>query len=712
VPKRRACSFATALVLFAAACAREAGRTAAPAFPNAPIVLVSIDTLRSDHLPAYGYRSVETPHLDALRQDAILFARAFSHSPLTLPSHASLLTGLLPPDHGVRDNLGYRLDGSEHATLARLAKDRGYATGAAVSAFVLRGQAGLDYGFDFYDDAIAAPAASQGVSQAQRPGGETAAKLLSWLEKAGKGPVLLFLHLYEPHTPYEPPEPFRSRYKDRPYDGEIAAADAIVGDFVKALQDRGLYERAVFVLLSDHGEGLGEHGEDEHGILLYREALQVPLLVKLPRSLRAGVTVTRPVALCDVLPTIAALTGLAAPKGLPGRDLLGQDETAREIYGETFYPRIHLGWSELRSLWDGRGHFIDAPKPELYRTDLDAEERKNLFAEEGGRARAMKRALDAIPARFELPAYISPEEVQKLGALGYLSGAGAGTRGPLPNPVERIGDLAKAKEAFRLQAAGESAKAVAAFREILAANPLFFDVQYRLAQVLSEQGRHKEAYDAFRQALTISPSLTSEIAIAIAKEAVALGDWNSAEAHAKLAIYESPAAAHEVLARCALARGDLAGAEREADEVAGDAGAELSATVIRAELRLRQNDPAGALALLDGARARIATQKLSPVRHLEFLRGDALARMNRNAEAEASFRSEIRAFPDNTDAYARLAILLAVEHRTVREVHGLLETMYAKSPTPETARLAAKTLDSIGDRQEAEAWRTRAKGQP
>src|SRR5262249_52489436 len=211
-------------------------------------------------------------------------------------------------------------------------------------------------------------------------------------------------------------------------------------------------------------------------------------------SLRAGETVARPVALCDVLPTIALLTGLQAPKGLPGRDLLGQEETAREIYGETFYPRIHLGWSELRSLWDGRGHFIDAPKPELYRTDLDASEKKNLFADEGARARAMKRALDAIPARFELPAYISPEEVQKLGALGYLSGAGAGTRGPLPNPVERIGDLAKAKEAFRLQAAGESTRAIAAFREILAANPLFFDVQYRLAQVLSEQGRHKEAY--------------------------------------------------------------------------------------------------------------------------------------------------------------------------------------------------------------------------
>jgi choline-sulfatase len=711
-PRRAVSQVVALLVALAAACAPESPRPAAARFPGVPIVLVSIDTLRSDHLPAYGYRGVQTPHLDALRQDAILFSSAFSHSPLTLPSHASILTGLLPPDHGVRDNLGYRLDGSEHTTLARLAKDRGYATGAAVSAFVLRGKAGLDYGFDFYDDAIAAPAASQAVAQAQRPGSETAARLIAWLDKQGKRPALLFLHLYEPHTPYEPPEPFRSRYASHPYDGEIAAADAIVGDFVKALRDRGLYDRAMLVLLSDHGEGLGDHGEEEHGILLYRETLQVPLLVKLPRSLRAGETVTRPVALEDVLPTIAAATGLPAPKGLPGRDLLSEEDAPREIYSETFYPRIHLGWSDLRSLWDGRNQFIDARPPELYRTDLDPAERRNLFAGEGGRARAMKRSLDAILPRFELPAYISPEEIQKLGALGYLSGAGAGTRGPLPNPVEHISDLAKAREAFRLQAAGEGEKAIAAFREILAANPLFFDVQYRLAQVLSEQGRHKEAYDAFRQALTISPSLTSEIAIAIAKEAAALGDWSSAEAHAKLAIYESPAAAHEVLARVALARGDLAAAEREASEVAGDASEELTAATVRAEVRLRQNDPAGALALLDAGKARIARDKLSPVRNLEFLRGDALARLKKNAYAETAFRAEIKAFPDNTDAYARLAILLAVEHRGVNEVNALLEIMYARSPTPDTARLAAKTLDAIGDREAAEEWKARAMSRP
>ncbi|HEV2064086.1 MAG TPA: sulfatase-like hydrolase/transferase [Thermoanaerobaculia bacterium] len=704
---------ALALLAGSFACSRDhEPRLTAPGpapFPGAPVVLISIDTLRADHLPAYGYREVETPHIDALRKAAILFASAFSHSPLTLPSHASAMTGLLPPDHGVRDNLGYRLDGKSHPTLARLAKDHGYATGAAVSAFVLRAATGLSEGFDFYDDAIEAPAQSQAVSQARRPGGETVARAVTWLDGAAGKPVLFFLHLYEPHAPYEPPEPFRSLYAARPYDGEIAAADAIVGTFVKALRDRGLYDRAVVILFSDHGEGLGDHGEDEHGILLYREALHVPLLIKLPGSRRAGETVAPPAGLADLLPTVAGLVGLAAPPGLTGRPLLETLPASREVYSETFYPRIHLGWNELRSLWDGQSHFIDAPKPELYRTDRDPGEKANLFAAEGDRARALKRSLDAIPARFDLPRQISPEEVKKLASLGYLSGAAGTAAGPLPNPVERIGDLAQAREGFRLAAAGQHVRAVAAFRGVLAANPRFFDVQYRLAQTLQELGRHREAFEAYRQALTISPSLAGEIAIAVAREAAVLGEWDAAETHARLALRNEPAAAHEILARAALARGDLAGAEREATLAAGDRDAELRAATVRAEVRLRRNEPAEALSLLDLARERIAREKLPPARHVAYLRGDALARLTRYPEAEKAFREEIRAFPDNSEAYARLAILLAVRHRTVKEVHDLIESMYAASPTPETALLAAKTLESIGDRAAAAAWRSRAK---
>ncbi len=282
---------------------------------GAPIVLISIDTLRADHLPAYGYRAVATPAIERLRHDGILFEDAWSQCPLTLPSHVSIFTGLLPPSHGVRNNIGYRLDAKAHPTLARLLKGRGYATGSSVSAWVLRRTTGLGDSFDFYDDAIDPPPSSKAASQAQRPGSETVASALAWAEKVRDRPFFLFVHLYEPHSPYEPPEPFRSRFA-LPYDAEIAAADAAVGTLLQKLDDWGIYERSLIILLSDHGEGLMDHGEQEHGILLYREALQVPLIVKLPGSARKGERLKRPTALTDVLPTVVELAGGSAPKGI------------------------------------------------------------------------------------------------------------------------------------------------------------------------------------------------------------------------------------------------------------------------------------------------------------------------------------------------------------------------------------------------------------
>ena len=338
--------------------------------PNAPVILISIDTLRSDRLPAYGFNGVATPHLDAFRRDAVLFERAYAHYPLTLPSHASILTGLLPTEHGVRDNVGYRLDAEAHPYLPRLLRDRGYTTGAAVSAFEHAGRhSGLASDFDFYDDAIESGTAGT-LGGVQRSGSETSAAAREWLTNAqatGK-PVFFFLHLYEPHTPYDPPEPFRSRYPDR-YLGEVAATDEIVGQFLADLKARGLYDDSLILVFSDHVEGLGDHGEAEHGILVYREALQVPLLVKLPGGARAGETVGWPVQLVDVAPTVLATVGAPVPAGLPGRSLLGPDDPGeRSLYAETYYPRLHYGWSELHSLIAGDDHLISGPDPELYTT--------------------------------------------------------------------------------------------------------------------------------------------------------------------------------------------------------------------------------------------------------------------------------------------------------------------------------------------------------
>jgi hypothetical protein len=281
---------ATTLLLLA--CHRQ------PEFSRATVVLISVDTLRSDHLPAYGYGGVQTPNLDAFRRDSILFQRAYSHCPMTLPSHVSILTGLLPTEHGVRNNIGYRFDGGKFRTLADALRARGYRTGAAVSSYVLRSETGISHGFDDYDDSIPVAAAGA-ISEHQRSGYETLKFTLPWIERNAQQPFFFFFHIYEPHAPYDPS-----------YDGEIAKSDDIVGRLLARLKSLGIYDRALIIFLSDHGEGLWDHGEDQHGILLYRESLQVPLMIKLPRSTHRGSLVARPVALKDVFPTVLDTLGI------------------------------------------------------------------------------------------------------------------------------------------------------------------------------------------------------------------------------------------------------------------------------------------------------------------------------------------------------------------------------------------------------------------
>nr|MDQ2970951.1 sulfatase-like hydrolase/transferase [Acidobacteriota bacterium] len=388
-------------------------------FPRAPVILISIDTLRADHLPDYGYRGVETPHLRALRKDSVLYENAYTHVPLTLPSHAALMTGLLPYSNGVRDNGGFRLSTS-HQTLASLLKSQSYATGASVSSYLLRKETGIASGFDFYDDELERNAV-------ERPGTVSEERLERWMESessAGR-PVFAFLHLYEPHTPYAPPEPFRSQYAGRLYDGEIAASDAIVGRFLDFLKKRKLYDPAILIVLSDHGEGLGDHGEEEHSVFLYREDIRVPLLLKLPGSRLAGKTVRVPVALTDVFPTVVTLLDLERPAAQKGINLARagekRDDTQRRIYSETLYPRLHLGWSDLASLTDAGYQYIEAPRPELYDVVADPGEKNDLAPGLPPAFRTLSAALAQIPRPLQAPGSSDPEQVRKLAALGYIS---------------------------------------------------------------------------------------------------------------------------------------------------------------------------------------------------------------------------------------------------------------------------------------------------
>ncbi len=651
------------VVLLAAGCRSQGGSRAAatgPTAPRVPIVLVTIDTLRADRLPAYGYRGVETPAIDALRRDGVLFENAYSHCPLTLPSHVSLLTGLLPPGHGVRNNLGYRLDAASHPTLPVLLKRAGYATGAAVSAWVLRPETGLGAGFDSYRDVPGGTLGRDSVAEVQRSGRETVALALEFVAAHRGQPFFLFVHLYEPHAPYAPPSPQRERW-GATYEGEIAAADAAVGELIQGLKRESVYDDALVVLTSDHGEGLGDHGEDEHGILLYREVLHVPLVVKRPRALGAGTSVERAVGLVDVLPTVTEVAGVPTPEGVAGRSLFADKVAPAAIYSETYYPRIHLGWSELHSLVDDRYHLIAGPRPELYDLRHDPAEKSDLARSASTTAAALLRELGTRRGDFRAPEAVGAAEREKLQALGYLAGgpgdAGGAAVVSRPNPRDHIHAREEMKAAMALASEGKDRDAVSALRGLLAREPGFFDAQWELGRLLARSGRVDEAARAYREAMRLSPTLAPGVAVA--------------------------------LAEVSLARGDLDEAARAADLAAASSEDFGRAAVIRAEVDVRRGRFEAALSRARDADARLRAQGLPPVAGLAFVRGDALARLGRHAEAEAALREEIRLFPGAARAYASLALVVALLGRP-DEAPGILEAMQRARPGPETARLAAR----------------------
>jgi tetratricopeptide (TPR) repeat protein len=664
-----------------------------------PVVLISIDTLRSDHLPAYGYDVVETPAIDALRRDGILFEHAYSHIPLTLPSHTSLLTGLLPPDHGVRDNIGYLLDGERVATgeipfLPRELKARGYATGAAVSSFVLRSRMGLDDSFDFYEDSIEFRTGT-GLGGLQRPGGETLDLARDWLRDAAGGPFFFFFHIYEPHTPYDPPEPFASRYEN-PYDGEIADADRIVGDLLAELRELGVYERAIVILLSDHGEGLGDHGEDEHGVLLYRTTLQVPLMMKLPDSQLAGSTVAAPVQLVDVFPTVAALLDLPRPDSLAGApllDFLDPEAPERRLYAETFYPRLHFGWSELTSLVDARYHYIEGPDPELYDLVADPAESRNVLRDERRVYASLRDELATYDRTLEGPSEVDSETREALAALGYVGSVGEVTDGPLPDPKSHLGTLADLRAGFRYQGQGEYQKAADAFRRTLDENPRMLDAWEFLARSLQQLGKKEEAVEAYRKALEISGGAT-HLAISAASLYFDLHQLDEAEAHARLALESHPSFAHGLMAQIAMERQDLDAAEEHARQALDERNPRLGPLITLAEISHARGDYEETLRQVAEAEEIYAGRKSEDrplIRGLHLLEGKALADLGRPEEAAAAFRKEIELFPDQLPAYTHLALLYGLTGRP-QMVSQVLKRMVEASPSATAYAEAVKTL--------------------
>jgi arylsulfatase A-like enzyme/Flp pilus assembly protein TadD len=516
-------------LLLAAACS-----TGTPDLEGTSVLLVSVDTLRADRLPVYGYGDVATPSIDRLAAQSILFRRAYSHVPLTLPSHASLFTGRLPPRHGVRDNLAFRL-ADEETTLAERLRDAGYDTRGVVSSMVLRRETGIAQGFERFDDDMPRRGSLRRTF-AQRRGDAAVEVAERWLAElaASERPFFLFVHLFDPHTPYDAPPPYAGTH-DHPYDDEIAWIDALVGRLLDSVEGAGLDERTLVVLLSDHGEGLGDHVESEHGLTLYREAIHVPLMLRLPGGRDGGRKVAAPVGLTEVAPTLLALLGLPHDD-LAGRVLVGRDlEEDAPIYGETQQPRLQYGWSALRSVVVGDLHYIEAPRAELFDLAQDPGEVRNLLPGASIPPAALWTLEDLGEGAMSTAA-VDEETRRQLASLGYVGAAGAAERSGKADPKDHIAEIEELWALIRGEApaldlddarvrellgnvAGNEALHRAAARSLLeqgraalAAELLAGfeesddpDTQVVLGLVAAARGRPGEALRRFDRALAVEP---------------------------------------------------------------------------------------------------------------------------------------------------------------------------------------------------------------
>jgi choline-sulfatase len=500
---------------------------AADAAQPPDVFLVTIDTLRADHIHCYGDADIKTPALDSLAMDGIRFEQAFTPSPITNTSHATILTGLLPSAHGVTD-FAVPL-AADHLTWAELLKPQGYQNAAFIGAVILDSKQlapGFDRGFDFYDNFPEHPKTKERWGRVERRGMEVVQHAENWLSSHRSGPRFVWVHLYDPHDPYEPPEPFASIYKDRLYDGEIAYADSALGVFLAYLKKQGWYNGALILVVGDHGEGLGEHNEDTHGIFLYDSTTHVPLMVKLPKQEAKGREVAAQVRTTDILPTVLDLVGAKVPPQLDGESLrtyfAGAEASGRTAFGETDYP-LRFGWAPLRSVREGGIKFIEAPRPELYNLHSDSKELHNTYVPWDASVQKSRAMLAELRKKMPPPTQVSRGAVgqgtsDELRALGYLGPADAlsSTNVPepslLPDPKDKIEEQNLLHKAM-LAVDDERADAARdAFKKVLELDPKSPTALVQLGQIELAGKNYAAAADYLGRAIEVRPGdATSEL---------------------------------------------------------------------------------------------------------------------------------------------------------------------------------------------------------
>lgn len=506
------------------------------------LLLVSIDTMRADRLGCYGYAGAATPRLDALAASGLRFAQTTTVTPLTLPAHASLLTGTFPGRHGVRDNGGFYL-GDEQTTLAEVLRAAGYRTGGFVGAFVLDSRWGIHQGFDHYFDSFElSKHEGMGMDAVQRRGDTVVEHAQAWLDKDPGKPFFAFVHLYDPHTPYDAPEPYRSSFPATPsgaYDAEVAFTDSLIGRLLDHLQARGRLDDTVIVVVGDHGESLGEHQEHGHGFFVYDTTVQIPLIVSGPGVPRG--TVSEQVRIVDVMPTALELLGRQPPASVQGRSLLPLARGERLdllALSETWFPRFHYGWSELVSIRDGRYKLIAAPRRELYDLKDDPAETHDLSTVDPERARRLEDALAEMRSRLESssakkgPEPVDAEVEERLFALGYIGGTSTQDRlaeRPRGDPKDKIALYNALKAAAQSSVEDRIPAAITQAQEVLTADPEIVEGHMLLGNFLSKAHRYEEAVEAYRKALGLD-SQHQGAAFSLALAYKNLGRFEDAEA--------------------------------------------------------------------------------------------------------------------------------------------------------------------------------------
>ena len=482
------------------------------------IFLITIDTLRADHVHCYGYDRVETPTLDGLAKEGIRFAQAFTPSAITNTSHASILTGLLPSSHGVTDFAVPLLPA--HPTVAELLKQHGYRTAAFIGAVILDSKTlapGFDRGFDFYDNFAEHSQTKLRWGRVERRGAEVVQHAETWLGQHPAGPHFMWVHLYDPHDPYEPPPPYSQTYKNHLYDGEIAYADSALANLIAYLKKSARYQNALIVVVGDHGEGLGEHHEDTHGIFLYDSTTHVPLIVKLPGSLNAGRVIDAQVRTIDIAPTLLEFAGAAPPEKRDGESLKSHfadgDKSERPAVGETDYP-LRFGWAPLRSVRAQGFKYIEAPRPEFYDLHSDPGELENKYEpwnEHVQKSRAMLAELRTQAPPPSSKGVVSQGTLDELKALGYLGRAdvGSATTAPepsmLPDPKDKIEEQNLLHTAMVASEDNRVPEARQALEKVLALNPKSPTALRQLGELELQAGDYEKAAQHLKAAVEVRP---------------------------------------------------------------------------------------------------------------------------------------------------------------------------------------------------------------